>query len=160
MKKNIKKGDHEQMPGQNFRLRYAARGAADAFGAQLPGTFDERLPLPQRTRHIDPLFNDANRQVPERMLPSLRHCHFHVDTDRFTDERAFANAHNSTDTWRLLAEAPFIDLSSSQASGSFLDSLKRAFYVPPYVYKLLSGGTSSGTGAVKFTSFKLRARQY
>jgi hypothetical protein len=132
------------MPGQRFRLRFV-RDPHDTFGGQLPGAFNETLTLPERTRLVDPLFNDLNKHVKERLVSSIRSCHFHVDTDRLSDHEFAQQNGNNTNTWRTVASAPFIDLGGQSSS-----SLFRSFYVP-FGYS---------ARAVKFTQFKLRARQF
>ena len=136
--------DHEEQPGQRFRLRFVR----SEFGAQLPGMFNESAHgIPYSTRLVDPLFNDANRHVAERLI-EMRKCHFHVDTDTMTDLQ-FEKLHGAS--FRTVASAPFIDLAGDESSSVF-----RSFYVPSG----FGGGRLLGRGQVKFTLFKLRARQY
>jgi len=117
---------------QEWRFRFVAAG----FGGQLPGNFNESLPIPAATRHLDMLFNDLNKEVVARYWP-LNKCDFLVDTDSDVDAiRMMSNT-----KWKTIAQLPFIDAAVSNSR------LFRSFYIPYFYEK-----------HVKFTYFKLRVK--
>ena len=117
---------------QEWRFRFVPAG----FGGQLPGNFNETVPIPAATRHLDTLFNDLNKEVAARYLP-LNKCDFLVDTD--SDVAAIRMISNIK--WKTIAQLPFIDATLSN------NRLFRSFYIPYFYEK-----------HVKFTYFKLRVK--
>ncbi len=129
----------EGVKKQEWRLRFLE----SEFKGQLPGQFNESLPLPQSTRYVDELFNDMNREVKQRYV-RVSDCDFLIDTDTVadrTDAPTELSVNGVKSRWRLVAKLPFIDMGADN------NRLLRAFYVP-YLYET----------RIRITFFKLRMR--
>ncbi|CAF0737013.1 unnamed protein product [Brachionus calyciflorus] len=109
------------------------------FKGQLPGYFtraDNITTIIESTRHIDPLFNDFNREVTQRYV-TIDKCDFLIDTDNLSDEK-FNKATKLN--WKTLASLPFYDSVEKY-------QILRSFYIPFFYEK-----------QVLFTFFKLKVR--
>jgi len=129
----------EGVKKQEWRLRFLE----SEFKGQLPGQFNESLPLPQSTRYVDELFNDMNREVKQRYV-RVSDCDFLIDTDTVadrTDAPTELSVNGVKSRWKLVAKLPFIDMGADN------NRLLRAFYVP-YLYET----------RIRITFFKLRMR--
>jgi alpha-1,2-mannosyltransferase len=119
-----------------------------SFKGQLPGYYSENLELPLSTRYIDKLFNDLNKEVPERYI-DINSCHFIIDTDSFSDDNSdkkhFFNR-LSTIQWRTIVKLPFLETNSNDNYSAWNKILK-SFYIPYLSQK-----------HNKITYFKLRVR--
>jgi alpha-1,2-mannosyltransferase len=136
--------DYEQAE-QIYRLKFLD----SEFGGQLPAYYNSNSnsssssSILDGTRHIDPLFNDENKRVEQRIFHlGLQRCHFFFDTDNLNDNEF--NRLNAVTNWKTILSGPFLDQSHSANSALF-----KSFY-SPYFYEK----------NVKFTQFKLRARVY